>query len=164
MNPRRASTLLVSLMLCTVLLVVGLGFLAQRAGQYRAANGSILRVRAYALADAGLEDAYQKLCKDARFPPLNSDDQEEFAYSEELRDAGNRVVGSYLVRIDLRYRKNPYLIYLITSVGMVGSSTDPEARGTRTAELDISPRIRGTVNPNPFFYQIRYVTSGTGPG
>lgn len=159
MRPRRGSTLIVSLMLCAFLLVVGLGFLSQRAGQYQAANTALWRVRAQALADAGLEDARIKLAKDGSFPPLEGDDQEEFSYTEELRDAGGESLGFYTVHIDMRYRRLPYKIYRVTSRGRVGTLEAPRAQATRMGEFDVSPVERGTTNLNPLFFRFRYVTS-----
>ena len=68
---QRGSTLVMALFISVLLLIVGLGFLGQREGQYQAAQEQVYFVRAKALADAGLQDALGKLAKDIEFPPIS---------------------------------------------------------------------------------------------
>lgn len=131
------AALLAALLLSTVLLLVGMGFLGQRRGEYTAALEHVRRSQAGALADAGLQDALGKLAKDVGFPPLRSDDQGSFVYSEELFNADGESVGFFQVTVDVRYQFRPYRILRIISRGMVGDRKNPTATVTRKAEIDI---------------------------
>lgn len=137
MRTNRGAALLAALLLSTVLLLVGMGFLAQRRGEYAAALEHVRRSQAAALADSGLQDALGKLAKDVGFPPLRSDDQGSFVYLEEVFDAAGDSVGFFQVTIDVRYQFRPYRVLRITSRGMVGDRKKPTSTVTRKAELDI---------------------------
>ena len=147
----RGIALLAALMISTVLFVLGMGFLGQRRGQSQAAREYLNQSQASALADAGLQDALGKLAKDVGFPPLRSDDQGSFVYSEEVFDSSNVSVGHFRVTIDTRYMLRPYEVLRVTSVGMLGDPKAPSASVSRRAEIDIN------VARQPF--QILYVTT-----
>lgn len=147
----RGAVLLAALMLTTVMLLLGLGFLGQRRGQYRAAREFIQQSQAGALADAGLEDALGKLAKDVGFPPLRSNDQGSFTYSEDVADSTGQPVGSYRVAIDMRYSLQPYAVIRVTSRGLLGNGKTPTAVVSRTMEIDMAPER------NPF--RVLYVTT-----
>jgi hypothetical protein len=138
-------------MLSIVLLMVGMGFLGQRRGQYEAARDYIEQVQAEAVAESGLQDALGKLAKDIGFPPLSSQDQSEFVYSEVLRDADGDQVGVYRVTITVRYAIGPYRVVRIHSLGLLGEQRNPRATCTKLAEVDIDP------NRTPF--QVLFVTT-----
>lgn len=89
--------------------------------------------------DAGLQDALGKLAKDSLFPPLHSEDQSDFTYSEELQDSSGAAVGLYRVSITVRYRRSPYRLLRITSRGYLGGAQQPTAVSVKTAELDMDP-------------------------
>lgn len=149
---RNGSTLVAALLVSVVLLIAGLGFLGQRAAQNRAVNASILKLRSRALAEAGLQDAIQKLSKDGQFPPLFADKQFEFSYLETIAGVGN-----YTVTVDITHRQPPYAIIRLTSTGRVGTPDTPQSDTQLTAELDVAPLTRGTSNPNPDFFRLLYV-------
>ena len=158
---RRGSTLVAALLVSLVLLVASLGFLGQRAAQNRAVNASILRVQARAMAESGLEDAIQKLSKDGRFPPLFADKQTRFTYLETVTNGSGAIVGDFTVTVDVTHRGAPYSILKLTSTGRVGPvPTTPQAEMQLTAELDVSPFVRGTTNVNPRFFRVLYERAG----
>lgn len=146
MKRRRGFALIASLLLCVILFALGTGLLSKQSAQYEAALRLTRMAGARALAQAGLEDALAKLRRDPEFPPLTSEDQQEFAYTEELSDGGNPL-GSYHVRIQRALHLKPWRILRITSQGRVGN-----ARYNLRGELDISPKLRtdyvSTNNPN----------------
>jgi hypothetical protein len=151
---QNGSTLIMALFISILLLLIGMGFLGQREGQYRAAQEQIYFLQARVLADAGLEDALGKLAKDIEFPPIRSRDQGVFSYQEFMRDSNGDVVGSFRVSIDANYRDRPYSILRIHSVGNLGPEDDPLARVKRVLEIDMASTARafnnGTPNPNLF--------------
>ena len=150
---QRGSTLVMALFISVLLLIVGLGFLGQREGQYQAAQEQVYFVRAKALADAGLQDALGKLAKDIEFPPIRSVDQSVFSYSEEMRDSGGQLVGTFRVSVNAKYRDLPYAVLEISSVGLLGDPADPLARVERSIGVDMSAEVRsnaGGANPNLF--------------
>jgi hypothetical protein len=128
-----------SLMLSMVILLVGLGFMGQRRGQYEAAREAIEESQAAALAEAGLQDALGKLAKDIGFPPLRADDQTDFTYAETVRDDGGRDFGAFQVTVITRYSLNPYRVVRIQSRGVLGNLRNPTASALKTAEVDMHP-------------------------
>ncbi len=146
--------LLVSVLLITIILfTVGLAFLGKRAIQYRRAATRERSAQAKALAESGLEDALAKLRRDLEFPPLSAD-QRTFSYSEVVR-RGGVTVGSYSVTVDGTYRFPPFLIWVITTEGIIGESTSPQARRTLRAEFDISTHLRNNPSThNPHYYKV----------
>jgi Tfp pilus assembly protein PilX len=149
---RYGSTLVAALLVSVVLLIAGLGFLGQRAAQNRAVNASILKLRSRALAEAGLQDALQKLSKDGQFPPLYANQQSEFTYLETVAGVGN-----YTVTVDITHRQPPYSVIRLTSTGRVGTPDTPQSDTQLSGELDVAPLTRGTSNPNPNFFRLLYV-------
>lgn len=135
-----------SLLLCVLLLVLGVGFLGKRAAQSQAGAAESLAAKARALAEAGIEDARVKLDKDLFFPPPGDVDQTQFSYQEALYDAsGANLAGYYDVVIDLSQRHapdppDPYYpsIILVTSTGLVGDNPKaPLAAVTLRMEIDV---------------------------
>lgn len=150
-SPRRGATLVAALLITMVLLMVGLGFMGQRRGQYEAAREAIKESQAAALADAGLQDALGKLAKDIGFPPLRSDDQSDFTYSEPILDAAGVEIGGFRVTVIMRYSLAPYRVVRIQSRGHLGDLRNPTASVLKTAEVDTDP------GRQPF--RILYVTT-----
>lgn len=94
--------LVTSLLLCTVVLLLGMGFLGSRVGQYNSTLQSSLAARARWVARAGLEDARAKLSRDIHFPPYANQKQTLYSYSEDLYDLSTpkQFVGTYDVQLD----------------------------------------------------------------
>ena len=158
---QRGSTLVAALLVSVVLLLAGMGFLGQRAAQNRAVNGALLNAQARALAEAGLEDAIQKLSKDNRFPPFNADGQTVFTYQETAPDVSGNPLGQYQVTVDVTYQRPPYSIIKLISIGQVGPSNGPwQATAQLESELDVAPRVRGATTVNPNFFKLLFVRSG----
>jgi hypothetical protein len=158
----RGSTLVMALFVSVILLIVGLGFLGQREGQYRAAQEQLFSMRAKMLAEAGIQDALGKLAKDIEYPPIRANDQGVFSYSEDMLDSSGDLVGSFRVSIDTKYKNRPYEILLITSEGILGDPTDPQARVTRDVEIDIAPLERKSGGgPNPNLFQLHYTRTNS---
>lgn len=162
MKSRAGFLLILTLLLSLIFFIFGISLLSKSVSQHRAALDMGLGLKAQAVARAGLEDAWIKLAKDPDFPPRSSDDQESFTYSESLRDPAGGVVGSYTVTVDQGYLASPYAMLLVTSIGVVGNTTEPGATRTITAELDLSPYVRGTTDPNPnYFNWTNWMDSGS---
>lgn len=154
MRPR-GSALLMSLLLLTLLLVLGLGFLGRRAGQYRASALGARTAEARALAEAGFSDAHLKLERDFDFPPRGAFDQTSFVYSEELADLDGTILGHYEVTIDNSRRKAPYYLVQVVSVGVLGPPDAPLGRAAVRAEVDVCPSLRGDpTTPNPDYFRV----------
>ncbi|MFA5508741.1 MAG: hypothetical protein WC423_25175, partial [Vulcanimicrobiota bacterium] len=101
MTRARGSILIVVLMLITVLLVMGMGFLASRVGEYRAARQAVLSVQAKGLAMAGMEETRVKLLKDFDFPPIAAIDQPAYQVVEPVHDLdGTTVLGFYEATVE----------------------------------------------------------------
>jgi hypothetical protein len=147
----------IALLLMTLLLILGIGFLSQRRGQQQAVQSARVRLQAREIARAGIEDAFSKLSKRHDFPPVaGPTGQEVFTYIDEIRDADNRVYGEYHVSVNLDYGSAPYFLARITSLGRVGPADTPSAQVTLHAEIDLSPTVRGSNPPvaNPNRYRI----------
>lgn len=127
--------MVVALLMISVLLVSGLGFMNQRRSQYEMAQKAGLQSTARALAEAGLEDFKAKLQRHHAFPPVAGEGQEAFEYIESLENSAGDVIGSYQVTVDYGVSIAPFRIYLVRSTGRLGDLTDPEA--TRTLEIEI---------------------------
>lgn len=139
-----------------MLILLAMGMLGSRGSLYRAARDSARAGQARALARAGLEDARVKLAYDLDFPPPAADDQRVYEYLETMHDPDSgRIVGSFLVRVDTRFRVEPYHLVQVRSVGLVGDRLDPEARATVAATLDLSPQDRTNPSlPNPDLFEV----------
>ena len=142
---RRGATLIFVMLLSMVLLILSMGFLSQRIAQNRAANLGLRSIQARAMAEAGLEDARIKLAKRQSFPPLDDQQQADFAYSETLNNASGLPVGSYRVWLDTSYASGPHWLMRVTSRGWVGASANPEAEVVLFAEIDLSEWERATI-------------------
>ena len=157
---RRGFALVTSLLMISLLFVMGIGFLGKRAAQYRGVRQSLLAAQARAIAWAGLEHARTKLEKDINFPPnAGSEEQGSFSYSEQVLHPDGSLAGSYTVTLDLTYVKEPYYRLLITSTGRAGGDSWllPAARRTVKAEMDVFPGVPvpGNRYPNPTYFQFR---------
>lgn len=151
---RRGSTLVLVLLVSVVLLVLGLGFLGKQAEQYSGARSVEEAAQARSLALAGLEGARARLSKDLSFPPPGDVDQRIFEYSETFTDLADAPVGTCVVRVDLTYADPPYLLLRLESTGLLGPADKPTARRQLTAEVDLSPAVRGAGGINPNYWQI----------
>jgi hypothetical protein len=161
MTRARGIALIAALLISVVLLLIGIGFLGQRASQYEAAHERLYQAQAGALAQAGLADALGKLALDIDFPPLQSDVQEAFTYGDEMRDSSGALVGTFLVTVNRKYDGQPYQVIQITSRGSLGDPKQPRATASRTAEIDVAESLRGSdpAQPNPDLFRIYYTTS-----
>ena len=133
----RGSTLVVALLMISVLLVSGLGFLNQRRSQYEMAQKAGLQSAARALAEAGIEDFKAKLQRHVAFPPVAGEEQKAFEYIEPLENSAGEVIGTYEVSVDYRYITSPFRVYLVRSTGRLGDIADPDATRTLEIEVDI---------------------------
>lgn len=150
---RRGFALVVSFLLLLVIFVLGLGFLGKRMALYKEAVSARTSSQARVAALAGIEDVRVKLEKDGSFPPEGSAEQLQFSYSEPLQSVGGTVVGGYTVIVDRRLRQLPYAVIRITSIGWTGPADQPTATRKIYAELDVSPVVRGSSDPNPNFFR-----------
>lgn len=145
-----------TLLLATLLLVLASTLLHTQAQKYRGAALENYRVQAIALAEAGLEDARVKLEKDGSFPPVGSDEQTAFEYTEKLpSDGPNELV--YQVVIDTSRRFTPHQIIQIRSTGRIGPTNQPLSIYTLKADLDASPNLRSGGGANPNFFRYIYL-------
>jgi len=153
---RRSGFLLVAaLLISIILLTMGMALLGTRVTQYKSALLVAPAAQARAIAEAGMEDAKIKLEKDLLFPPPGADEQTSFTYAEPFTDVdGTSVLGSYTVTVDIAKKNGPFFIYRLTSTSVVGSAEKPTAMRTITAELDVSPRVRGGSMTNPGYYKL----------
>lgn len=146
---KKGFTLVLTLLLSTLLLVMGLAFLGKRALEYGTVPKVQLQAVSQALAEAGMEDARVKLEKDPFFPPISGYGQESYTYSEDLLDPeDNSYVGSYTVSLNVQRKEQPYRIWRILSIGTAGPRLSPLARYRIYAELDIANEERGGAGPN----------------
>jgi Tfp pilus assembly protein PilX len=122
MREDRGAVLVFALLLASLFLVMGIGFLSQRASQNRAAKSALLEAQAQACAEAGLLDAQAKFSRWSSFPPLEDERQRDFSYVETVRDSGGNTLGSYEVTLDMTYAQEPHFIVRVSSVGRAGSS------------------------------------------
>lgn len=141
------------MLMALLLFIVGLAFLGHKALEYRSAAQIQLAVQAKALAEAGMEDVRIKLQRDLDFPPDVA--ESTTGYRENLVVAG-QVVGSYTITLDGTYRAAPYLIYRVTSLGEVGSTSQRSVcRRMMKAEIDVSQLVRtAPANTNPDYRQL----------
>lgn len=138
MRRRRAFVLVMVLLICSLLLTMGLGYLGSRVGQYQSSMQSVQAAQARAVARAGFEDARAKLNRDAAFPPAPGVEQNTFSYTETLLDASGQPAGTYRVVIDSTYSAPPYSVLCLTCTGWAGAATH-----TYRAYLDVHPGSPG---------------------
>jgi hypothetical protein len=131
--PSRGSTIVLALLLGTLAVAIALGMLSRRIGQRYLASSAPHQAQARALAWAGLEDARCKLMKSRDFPPLSGLNSRLFGYSERVRDASGKPVGSYLVEVELPSHD---LVVVHSSAVLEG---DDEMSFSLRGELDVAP-------------------------
>ncbi len=147
---RRGSVLLLCLLMTVLFLVMGMAFLASRAGSYRNARSAVQGLQARELAWAGLEDARAKFIHDYNFPPKAAVDQPAYRVTETvLAPDGTTVVGAYSVTINQRLQSQPYQILEVRSTGFLGTLENPLAERTIKGVLD----LRGDPTTNPSYFQ-----------
>ena len=152
LNFERGSAIIATLLVITLLLVLGLGLLSQVSASFASARSETQSSQARSLAQAGLVDCQIKISKHLDFPPSRAIGTEKFSYSEDLRNAEGERYGSYLVTIDFSLARPPYRILRVTSVGTVGNPESPTAEYKIYGELDIAARQRDEpVLDNPRF-------------
>lgn len=146
MRRERGFALILALLIATLLLVLGIGFMTKQSYRYRLARLSADAVAAKSLAMAGIENARVKMQHDLLYPPPDNRYHDEYSYSEPVYDLNSttRQVGVYEVTVDRRWMELPYEVIVVTSVG---HPADSNARYSIRAELDVG-ESRGT------FFQI----------
>lgn len=131
---RSGFLLVVALLLTTLVALIALGLLGVRKGSYASSRAAVTSVQARALARSGLNDIWVKLGKDPFFPTGIGDEQEVFSYQEEVKDDTDRLVGSYDVKVDRKYRRS-HEVVLLESTGRVGGLNSDSTTFTIYAEL-----------------------------
>ena len=149
MGRRRGFLLIMCLLMASLVLVMGMGFLSGGSPRYNGAIQARTAAQARALADAGMEDARVKMQKDPLFPPPGDSGQTIFCYRENVTDITNTtVVGAYVVTVDTTYLKPPYCVALVTSQGLFGvNPASPEGSYVLHAEFDMHPINPAAPNP-----------------
>ncbi len=162
---RRAGSALVGVLLVlSLLLVMGVGLLSQKANQYDEMRRANQSTQARALAQAGLVDARLKLSKDPSFPPARPSGDAQFTYSQNITTTSGQLAGSYTVVVDSTKNQPPYHVIRVTSVGLVGSRVNPDGRYSIYGELDASRFMRDDpTTPNPNFYRWALVREQSRP-
>lgn len=146
---KRGAVLVFALLLSTLLLVVGVGFIALRGLEYGSVSELQDRAQARELAMAGMEDARVKLEKDPFFPPVGGFGQYTFTYSEDVFDPedASRLIGLFTVTVDNRQKEEPFRLIRIQSIGQVVDRRAPDAPVRATyrilAEIDVASFERG---------------------
>lgn len=182
---RRGSVLVLSLLVGTVLLLLGFGLLLMQSRAYDEARMLRDHAQAGLLARAGVQSAMLRLSKDARFPPRLGG-RTTFTFSETLTALDGGKTGRYTVTVDVSNRaapasadpraidtyRYPGFTVRIRSTGQV-TGNDEQVRASRTvdAEVDLSPTRRGTaptfadddvVNTNPGYFRFMRWEDGGG--
>lgn len=146
---RRASALLIVMLVMTIMLVTGMAVLSQRSLHYEGAVRARQAAQARVIAEAGLEEATLKLTKDPRFPPAPQATTEVYSYSEEFTDLDGVRIGCYVVEIDNSLRDHPHSILRLRSLGTLGERVRPTAQALVYAEIDLSRTERTPVTGTP---------------
>ncbi len=156
---RRRGSIILSLLLLTLLLVLGMGLSSQSGRRNEGARRLQDEIAARAVAEAGLEDAREKLLKDPSFLPAET--LTALSYSETLLDLAGQPYGRYTVTLDLSLQGDPHRLMRVVSVGDVGAEGASRVRRTLVAEVDISPRLRddSAVNPD-YLHIINFIDKG----
>lgn len=141
--------LIVCLLLASLLLIMGIAFLSQRASQYQGAVSAASSAQARSLAEAGMEDARAKLRNDLRaIPPAGH----TFVYQELVYDVdGVTSLGTYSVTIDSTWNLPPYSLVEVTSISHTFQKVS--SHGIR-AELDTAPLRGSPPSPNPNYFKL----------
>ena len=124
------------LMLMVVFFTLGVGLLSRQGGYYGATSHFVASTQARCLAEAGLEDFQTKWRMDPNFPPVG-DDAQEFSYQEEVKKLSGELVGTYEVKIDLRFSEEPSALLRVTSRGKT-----PQGMSTLVGEFDVRTPAR----------------------
>ncbi|MGE0489590.1 MAG: hypothetical protein AB7S38_10295 [Vulcanimicrobiota bacterium] len=155
MTRKTGSVIVSALLILALLLVMGVGYLAQRASQYRGVRQAAAGASALSIAEAGLEDALGKLQKDPLFPPRLSAEEPVFEYHELFTEVDGSPLGSYTVSVDTTRNRAPYYLLELRSVGRLGPDESPLATRTVSAEIDFTPNLRPTpASPNPNYFKV----------
>lgn len=160
LRTQRGFTLIIALLLMTLFLVMGIGFLSQRRGQQEAVVAAREHLQAREIARTGLENAVAKIARRQSFPPLSeSPVQRAFSYTEDVVDLAGSRIGQYTVTLFLEHASPPFSVMRMTSVGSSGPQGNPLARVTLHAELDTAANVRGVTPPvaNPNRFRIFYM-------
>ncbi len=166
MNNQRGSVLILVLILTTLFLVMGVGFLSQRASQNRAARSGVFVLQARALALAGLNEATAKLSKHRDFPPKWDLTQTRYRYSEEVLGRDGDPFGWYTVTVDTTLAGSPDYILRLSSTGYLGDREEPAAKFSLLGEIDLCPHQRPDVRvpplrwTNPDIFEFLYLREG----
>lgn len=137
MRKRRGFALILALLISTLLLVLGIGFMTKQSYRYRMARLSADAIAAKSLAMAGVENSRVKMQHDLLYPPPDNRYHDEYSFREPVYglDTTPQEVGYYEVTVDRRWMEPPYQIVIITSVG---HPKDSNARYSIRAELDVN--------------------------
>lgn len=149
---RRRGSIVLSLLLLTLLLVLGVGLSSQAGRRNEGSRRLQDEVAARAVAEAGIEDAREKLLKDPNFLPAET--LPALSYSESLTDLAGQPFGRYTVTLDLSLRGEPHRLLRVQSVGDVGVEGGSRVRRTLLVEIDLSPRLRDDSAVNPDYLRI----------
>lgn len=162
----RGSALLAVLLILSILLVLGIGLLSQRANQYEEMRRANEACQARALAQAGLVDVKLKLSKDRSFPPARPNGETRFTYSETMTDVDGNEVGRYVVTVMTDTLLEPFYVMRVESIGLIGTEgANPRARYVIYGELDLAKTVRNDENqtPNPNYFRWLYFQEGDRP-
>jgi hypothetical protein len=137
MKRERGFALVLALLISSLLLVLGMGFMQKQSYRYRLARLSADAIAAKSLAMAGIENSRVKMQHDLLYPPPDNRYHDEYSFRERVFDFGTpqKEVGSYEVTVDRRWMEPPYQVMVITSVGL---PAETNARYSIRAELDLN--------------------------
>ena len=153
MRRRRGFALVLALLISTLLLVLGIGFMTKQSYRYRLARLSADAIVAKSLAMAGFENSRVKMQHDLLYPPPDDRYHDEYSFREPVLELGTtQEVGSYEITVDRRWMDPPYEVIVITSVG---HPKDSNARYSIRAELDVNESHFNT-GTNTFFRVLRW--------
>lgn len=152
MRRRQGFALILALLMSSLLLVLGMGFMQKQSYRYRLARLSADAITAKALAMAGIENSRVKMQHDLLYPPPDDRYHDEYSFREPVYDFGTppKEVGSYEVTVDRRWMDPPYQVIVITSVGI---PIETNARYSIRAELDVD--ISHDIAGGTFFQVVR---------
>ncbi|MFN8606302.1 MAG: hypothetical protein U0931_02135 [Vulcanimicrobiota bacterium] len=150
MRRKQGFALILALLISSLLLVLGMGFMQKQSYRYRLARLSADAVVAKSLAMAGIENSRVKMQHDLLYPPPDDRYHDEYSYREPVLDFSTppKEVGSYEVTVDRRWMDPPYEVIIITSLGI---PADTNARYSIRAELDVN---ESHFTPGGTFFQI----------
>ncbi len=131
---RPGFALIVVLLIISLLLILGIGYIGRGVARYRAVRDTAVSSQARAIAIAGLEETRVKMDKDYYFPPQSAIDQQRMSFSERVTDLSGQVVGIYVVTLSWVYEDDPYNMIILRSQGQV--IRDGKVVGRRTIEAE----------------------------